>query len=207
MSGRAALILLVLLVGVGVGLGLGINHIMSRGQEIRMSRPPRKIARRNAEREAERNAVRTVRTVRGVPPGKKTVREFMKLVARTNWYQGVGKDFRSKAGAWQDAVAGNRDVVPLVEGDSACDATVAWMLWAKDTAQAKKAGERLLAAGTKAASAKRAGNIYAVLTAAGHPGAARLLPLLKAFAGGEGQPPKPSRASDCALWTEISAKK
>jgi hypothetical protein len=194
MSGRAVVVILILVVAVGVGLALGIVHVMSEGQSTRMARPPRKRRKTFEETPA--------------PPRKrasKNLREFMKLVARTNWYHSTGKGFRSKAGAWQDAVSGRRPgLAPLLDGPEACEATAAYLLWDRGSDRAVGIGDRLLTAGKTAGEDRQLRSIHRILTATGHPRVKELGPALKALQRAGARPPRPSKPGACKLWLEIS---
>ena len=127
MSGRAILVVLALAVVVGGGLGGGLVYVMARGRSAGLARPVRATGREKA------------RTPAKAPPGK-DLREFMKLVSRTSWYRSAeGRDFRGRAGAWQDAIAGRRgDVAPLVGRASVREATLACLLWEEGSRRARR---------------------------------------------------------------------
>ncbi|MHC4917656.1 MAG: hypothetical protein ACYTGB_19440 [Planctomycetota bacterium] len=196
MSGKAILVVLVLAVVMAVGIGLGIVKVMEKGDEARLARPARRTS-----------PPRTTGTPRpGRPRAAKDLREFMKLLSRTRWLQAAGADFKTRAGAWQDAASGKTaDVSALLEPAAAREVTLAYMLWDKGSLRAKSAGDRILAAGRKYSSADAVRGVYRVLSAAGHPGAAEMLPTVKALEAGGGPGTAPARPEDCKLWLELSA--
>ena len=130
----------------------------------------------------------------------------MKLLSRTRWMHTTGADFRTRAGAWQDAAGGKTpDVAALLDPAAAREVTLAYMLWDRNSPRARSIGDRILAAGRKYSSADAVRGVYRVLSAGGHPGAADLLPTLKALEAGGGPRTAPARPEDCKLWLELSA--
>ena len=196
MSGKAILVVLVLAVAAAVGIGLGMVKVMEKGDEARLARPARRTP------PARTSGV----GVPGRPRKSKDLREYMKLLSRARWLHTVGADFKTRAGAWQDAASGKTaDVAALLDPASARDVTLAYMLWDKGSPRARSMGDRILAAGRKYSSAGAVRGVYRVLSAAGHPGAAELLPTLKALEAGGGPRTAPARPEDCKLWLELSA--
>lgn len=187
MNGRTMLVVLALMVVVGAGLGLALVHFMSEGRSAGLARPARGTVKSGGPAGVGKG-----------PAATKDLREFMKLLARTGWLHAEGKDFRGKAGAWQDAVElRSADPAPLLSPVPAREATLAYMLWDAGSPRAKKVGERLLTAASAAASAEEVRAIYRILSAAGHPRAKELRARLP---GPAGTPPGPE---SCKLWQEL----
>jgi len=165
---------------------------MEEGRSVGLAQPARK---------PPRAADKSRPAGRGKASAPGDLREFMKLVSRTRWLgAGRGRGFKQKAGAWQDAIRGQKqEVAALVGSPSLEDATIAYLLWDKGSKRARAVGDRLLAAGMKSASLAEARAVYRVLTASGYPRAAELRPVAEALML------KPSRPESCKLWAEISA--
>ncbi len=195
MSGKTLLIVVAVALAAGTGIGLLVIKAMEEGQSVNSARPGRKTPKVGMKN-------------LGRLPTTKNVRELMKLISRTRWLgAGGGQGFRKKAGPWQDAINGpGKGVAPLVGDPSLEDATIAYLLWDKNSRRAGEVGDRLLAAGMRSTSPTEARAIYRVLTATGHPRAAELRPVLQALVktAPGARPVKPSSPESCKLWAEIS---